>query len=565
MEQSTQVETSQKTPHYECLTTPSRVQKRLFIPSSNSSKRSLFNEKKEVRNVAENVSDAESDLGPMSPLALTDHSSCDSSPGRQFISPLATPEKSPIIPLSSWDSLIPSSLNCHSKECSSPFSLLKRTTRSARFSPRRILLLSPKAKSSQPSLKVQVEKTITSPDLADITIPSEEIVPETPGKESDFDDQSSYVAETPQKDESLEYNLITPLGSVCKNIPIPRVHRRKSLSSLEPNKCTSPETKKSTFKRHLEDSFILPSSKHQKTEESSSVPRARAALFQEDKKSPNQDKEFTLNTKSFYGSNVKSSKSYTLGWKDTQYDGKRRKSLPSYNSGQKKSIKKHKKGEINCGVRHGIKRPKPKRHSLQIDLQKTKKEMENSNRNDSKENLNPQASSLNDSNEQNVDAESNRKFFKSKFGNKSTIGMNDSMKSDSSINQGKVEHINKKSKLDELKFDTSDLLTDEPSMQESLEQSKVDNILKILEDDWADDDEYVDDATESITKKVSPNKNSNVRLKDLTMSPGSELSSMASTMNIDDISHPIQSSTNNLVVQKFYPLFSKGYSSSDNG
>ncbi|XP_058804204.1 N-acetyltransferase ESCO2-like isoform X2 [Phymastichus coffea] len=570
MEQSMLLATNQEAMHNECLTTPSRAQKRLFVPSSNSSKRSLFNEKKEVRNITENISDAESDLGPMSPLALTDHSSCDSSPGRQFISPLATPEKSPTIPLSNWDCMIPTSTNSTSKERLSPFSFLKRVTKSARSSPRRILLLSPKSKSSHSSQDIQAKSTITSSNSTN-TIMSEEIVPETPGKESDFDDQLSYVAETPQKEDHIESNQITPLGSVYKNIPIPRIHRRKSLSSLEPNKCISPETKKLNFMRHLEDSLILTTAKVKKTEELPLIPRARAALFQENKNISKQDKEFTLNTKSFYGSNDKSNKSITVGWKDSQIDLKRKKSLSSHHFTQKKSIKRHRKGEINCGVHHGIRKPKLKRQSIQTDLLDTQKQIDNSNfsnnKNNVKENWNPKIRNQNDTNEKKcLDDKSNKKFFKSKFENKSNIATNNIMKSRSFMNQEEVEHINKKLRLDGPKFDASDLLIEEPSMQESLEPDKVDNILKILEDDWADDDEYDTTATEFITKKASPN-NSNIRLKDLTMSPGSELSNMASTMNIDDISYPLNitsTSSNEISVQKYYPLFSKGYSSSFN-
>lgn len=547
------------------LATPSRAHKRLFLSSCNSSKRNLFREDKEGRRDAESVSDAESDLGPMSPLALTDRSSCDSSPGRQFISPLATPEKSPVIPLTAWNCLNPGSI--------SPFSSLRRVTRSARFSPRRVIFPnSPKSRSSSSSQNTRAESMLTSPDAADDTIMPDEIVPETPGKESDFDDQQSYVAETPQKEEYTEQRLITPAGSVCKNIPIPRIHRRKSLGALDFNERTSPEIKQCILKRHREGSLSPFKTKFQKTDEFSLAPKARAALFQERKITDEKERGFTLTPKSFYGSNDKSRRSFGPNWREPQLEVKKRRSLPAYNS-HTRAVKRHKKGEINCGVGHGIRRPKPKRQPLPKVSAKKEKQNENVNskaNESSKENLNPQNERAKTDKDKTLtpEVDNSKKFFKFKSNQNAVCTVNDKINLRIALNQKDAEHANKKAKLDSISFDTADLSVDEPAVEESLEQTKVANILKILEDDWADDD-YDTMATAQATSRMithSPKK-ACIPLKNLTMSPGSELSSMTSIMNIEDSPGVVNKNAKNISLstelppRKFYPLFAKGYSS----
>lgn len=123
------------------LTTPSnRIHsKKLSIAPGSSSKRSLFRDEiilsKKNINSDYPTSDVESDLGPMSPLALTDQSSCDSSPGNHFVSPFASPENSP----SKWDRL---RLGCRNQSPSvSPFRALRKITKAARSSPRKNLFI----------------------------------------------------------------------------------------------------------------------------------------------------------------------------------------------------------------------------------------------------------------------------------------------------------------------------------------------------------------------------------------------------------------------------------------
>ncbi|OXU22225.1 hypothetical protein TSAR_007102 [Trichomalopsis sarcophagae] len=543
------------------LATPIRAQKRLFASSINFNKRSLSKEERENRRDEECISDAESDLGPMSPLALTDHSSCDSSPGRQFISPLATPEKSPIIPFAGH-------LN---PNCISPFSSLRRVTRSARFSPRRIFA-SPKSKSSSSSQTTRAECNVTSSDEKEDML--DEVVPETPGKDSDFDDQQSYVAETPQKEEYTEQRLITPLGSVCKTIPIPRIHRRKSLGALDFDESSSPEIKTCSLKRHIEDTPSPSKSKFQKTDEFILAPRARAALFQEKKAANEKEKGFTLNPRSFYGSGEKSRKSFGPDWREPQPEAKKRRSLPAFHhNSHKRAIRKPKKGEINCGVGHGIRRPKPKRQSLHNVTTKTEKQNETakSSVNESKENLNPQHKTEKTDQNKTLTPEvvNNKKFFKSKPNHNAVCTVNDKIKLRIALNQKDAEHTKKKAKLDSISFDTADLTVDEPYVEE---QTKVASILKILEDDWADDDYDTMETAQSTCSKINTQspKKSNIPLKNLTMSPGSELSSMTSTMNIEDAESNADENAENVFMttevstQKFYPLFTKGYSSNVN-
>ena len=109
------------------------------VPLSSSSKRSLFQEDKKLNKNMETTSDVDSDLGPMSPLALTDPSSCESSPGRHFVSPFATPEKSPKVKNSRWSQL--SFTANQTPTAISPFSALKRITRAARSTPRKNLFM----------------------------------------------------------------------------------------------------------------------------------------------------------------------------------------------------------------------------------------------------------------------------------------------------------------------------------------------------------------------------------------------------------------------------------------
>lgn len=399
-------------------------------------------------------------------------------------------------------------------------------------------------------------------------MPEEEIVPETPRKDVDFDDQNSYIEDTPQKDKNLERRLNTPLGSTSKNdFPIPRVHRRKSLSNLEHNSnSSSPEIKRSLFKRHLDDSAILMSAKYQKTDDFSSIPKARAALFQDKFEAKNDEpikpKGFVLNTKSFYGagsdSEILSRRSLEPNWKMSELDSPKKitskKPSPptSYHSFRRSLGKKSRKGEVNLGVRHGIRRPKHKRPPPTNVPKIEKKEI--------KENVNPKMKSAIDKfKEHPRTIKGTEKFFKSTVENKINVAQK---------NDDDFERASKRARM-EINFDVADLTVEEPAVEAAVEQNKA-NILKVIQEDWADEDEDDTINVNSVAQinynfraqlPLSPKK-SNIILKNLTMSPASELSSMASTMNLKDVPD-LNEKRDNLAIEenntKYFPLFSKGF------
>ncbi|XP_051174915.1 N-acetyltransferase ESCO2 [Leptopilina boulardi] len=564
----------------ELLCTPRRSQKRFFGNSGSIIKRSLFQQEYHGKENDINSGD-ESDLGPMSPLALTNGSpsSTSSSPGRQFVSPLATPEGSPQIPVmkATWDRLIPGSLL--SEKRISPFSTLKHLTRKARSSPRRkIFPDSPKSTGSP-------RRFVNSPLCTD------ELIPETPLR-SGSEQNENHVEETPQK-EFTEQRMITPLGSVNKDVSLPRLHRRKTLGSFDIDEI-SPEKTGISAKRHINDSNVV-GSKLQKTDEACSIPKARASLFQD-----NQNTSMTVDTKSFYGSGRRDRlNAFGIDWK--QYDeSKKRRSLPN-----PRSHRRSRKTEMNSGVSHGIKKPRAKKHVSRIESFKKKEEIISNwnNRAEAKITKVEPAKSIpktkGDSNKQlkvnfdfwnkeqepkKTDAviDPTKRFFKTVRQKRARVAskLNDSLPE---------KNIHKKPKMD-ISLDANDLTVDEPDLE--TRKKDVDDLLKILEDDWTDD-EY--EPMETVIRKQfqdSPN------FQDAMMSPASELSNMTSIMNIDDkdegknskilslksygkaksaTNHSSMNIEDNETQQeslienlektetvKYYPLFTKGYSSREN-
>ncbi|XP_043468401.1 N-acetyltransferase ESCO2 [Leptopilina heterotoma] len=505
----------------EMLCTPRRSQKRLFGPFGSIIKRSLFQQEHRGKENDINSGD-ESDLGPMSPLALTNGSpsSTSSSPGRQFISPLATPDGSPQIPVikATWDRLIPTSLLADKRI--SPFSTLKHLTRKARSSPRRKIF----------------------PDSPKST--GNEFIPETPLRD-EKEQNENHVEETPQK-EFTEQRMITPLGSVNKDVSLPRLHRRKTIGSFDIDEI-SPEKSGIAVKRHINDSNQK-GSKLQKIDEGSSIPKARASLFQD-----SQISSMTVDTKSFYGSGRRDRLSaFGIDWK--QYDeSKKRRSLPT-----SRSYRRSRRSEINCGVSHGIKKPKPKKHVSRIE--NFKKKEENRPEEDKVESTKTPTNSelkinfdfwnkTQTSVEEDVVIDSSRRFFK-------TVRQKRTLPSKANESE-KNERTHKKAKMD-ISLDANDLTVVDELDNESRKKD-VEDLLKILEDDWADD-EY-----EPAEK---------VLFQDAMMSPASELSNMTSFMNIDDKdegkltkilslkTYSIQDSTDGETV-KYYPLFTKGFSTKE--
>lgn len=578
------------------LCTPRRAQKCLFAPSSGKSdKKSVSRGSERVRD--DKSSSDESDLGPMSPLALTDRSpslSSDlSSPGREFISPFATPEKSNINTSVSWDRL---RFTTEGSPCMSPFMSLKKVTRAARYSPRCKLFSgsgSPKSLPSMPNkpadpLTPQRSKTM----MAD---QNNEIVPETPQRNFATEIQNRSITETPRKGKTPEKQM-TPLSSISKTVPLPKLHRRKSLS-IETNESLSPEQKENKLKRHARDPAAAKPTKLFKRDDDF-VPRARASLFQERKNESSSLNDFSLSTKTFYSGNAKSERPFN-NFKST--DVKRRRSLPAQSIGRHSLMaKKRKFGKINAGVGHGIKKPKPKTNTeaLKKEGQNVSQTSIASSKSPPLENTEPIETNTIAERPSSPVVDENKRFFKTnktiRLNNAATVTVNNKIKlkvADGKIalkeNQKRVPSTNthkqkpKAVDMDVTSVDTTDLTVDEPEVEGTLQEDKVADILKILEDDWANDDYDTMAPLTHIANAFSPLNPVTTLPKDTIMSPATELSNMTSTMNIKDIAPlknfgnlSLDNANNNNGTEKetdeedaektYFPLFKKGYTVPDN-
>ncbi|XP_011303275.1 uncharacterized protein [Fopius arisanus] len=533
--------------------TPS-IQKRLFS-SGSSSKRKLFQNSNPPPPLTQSGYD--SDLGPMSPIAHSDHSSVTSSPGRSYHSPFTTPECSPKSQSHQWDRLRPLTRDNYRL---SPFSALRKTTRDARSSPRRRLpSASPRSLPGTPKRSKRPEIIPGTPESTENMITDDGIIPETPQKDND-------ITDTPKRARNPEKKLITPLGSVCKSIIVPPLNRRKSLGPQDSDDTSSPE--RISQKRHLnEDHPHSAGSKLMKTDEFSTIPKARASLFPE-AKNENTRPNITLSTKSFYskapedGGNRRYSMCF--GWRSSETKPKKRHSLP--NPGRRSGgHKKQRFGEINAGVTHGIKRPKPKKSLAKSKSPNEKEKMDETVRSDSS----PEIKRMKEEKRRGDTgvnvlkvipalerppspvADPTKRFFKTnrmmRTQNVATVTVNKNIKlkvADGKIklNEKKnmVRPVMKKPRM-EVTFDANDLTVDDVEVNE-IQQNSVMDILRVLEDDWGDD-EY-----DSMGPLVN---NQAVLTSSVMMSPGSVLSDMTSSMNIED-----QGAESG---DKYFPLFSKGF------
>ncbi|XP_015516868.2 N-acetyltransferase ESCO1 [Neodiprion lecontei] len=601
--------------------TPRRVQKRLFTSGTSSSKRTLFRDTQTASPSGGNSGD-ESDLGPMSPLALSDAtpSSATNSPGKSLTSPVVGSTAAALVYLGSLDSNLweMGTLNMGHDEAnvvpSSPFSVLKTLTRSARYSQRRktcpVL--------PEPVIPINDENEIvketppTSPKRSGKSSAWNESITETPKRKSFGKEiqnvqilDSSIIAETPYKDDSPMRRLITPLGSVSKEAALPRLHHRKSLNSLAATaQNSSPiDGKENILKRTARDVIIETSAKLFKTDECTSAPKARAALFQE------RQQDFKVSTKVFYSSSPpqvlpKQDSPINIEQSEVRH-GQKRRSLPNRSS-RGRSSKRHKYGEINAGIGHRIRKPKVKKHiSLADGFKKenvndvspiatsTETSFAESNVRNITQNMDNTLPNIHDEHSvekcampqsrelaASPEIDTAKKFFKTNrtVSRKSlaTVTVNDSIKLQVSHGKVKLEshrfmkrqNPHKKARISDLSLDANDLTVDDPSFGVPIDKTSVDNILKVLEDDWADD-EY--DTMEPLisTQKyaISPLKSS-IILNGMSMSPASELTSMTSVMNIkdaygptanlDQVSSNLDNSNQNKGT-KLYPLFNKDF------
>ncbi|CAD1476447.1 unnamed protein product, partial [Heterotrigona itama] len=387
---------------------------------------------------------------------------------------------------------------------------------------------------------------------------STKAVPNTPERQFGKELQNGIV-ETPHKSRSPENKLITPLNSENKIMFLPRLHRRKSLNILDAIE-NSPEKKKTNLKRHAFEELENRATKSVKTDENHLVPKARAALFQ-DKDYESKLKNITLSTKNFYKQ-------------------KQKAHFMRHAPYHKRHIKGHRIEGINAGVSHGIRKPKLKtnvdsiKHNNSTEMINNIKDM-NIQKDLSKDIRGEETELVNSSLEiLSPEIDLNKRFFKIKGSRRNsaifTINNNVKLKIDSigkmALSQKNNREVCKRPKTVDTSFDATDLLVDESDLETTIDKEKVANILKILENDWADDDyDTMEILTNETHQHISPLKPVAI-LNDVTMSPATELSNMTSTMNIKDISSPTLykniSLDNNEITseEKYYPLFEKGYS-----
>lgn len=479
----------------------------------------------------------------------------------------------------------------------SPFMSLKKVTRAARYSPRCKLFSGGGSPKSLPSTPNKLMDPLT-PQRSKMTTVDQnnEIVPETPQRNFATEIQNRSITETPRKGKTPEKQM-TPLSSISKTVPLPKLHRRKSLS-IETNESLSPEQKENTLKRHARDPSAAKPTKLFKRDDDF-VPRARASLFQERKNEGGGLNGFSLSTKTFYSGSAKFEPPFS---NLRSSDVKRRRSLPAQSNGRHSLMaKKRRFGKINAGVGHGIKKPKPKANTEAL-----KKEGQNVSQNSIVSSKSPPVEEARPI-EANTIAErapspvvdENKRFFKTnktiRLNNAATVTVNNKIKlkvADGKIalkeNQKRVPSANahkqkpKAVDMDVTSVDTTDLTVDEPEVEATLQQDKVADILKILEDDWANDDyDTMAPLTHIANAIFSPLKSVTTLPKDAIMSPATELSNMTSTMNIKDIA-PLKNfgslsldntNNNNNTVKEtdeedaektYFPLFKKGYSVPDN-
>lgn len=306
-----------------------------------------------------------------------------------------------------------------------------------------------------------------------------------------------------------------------------------------------------------------------KTDTNHLISKVRTALFQ-DKNYESKLKNVTLSTKNFY--NYSETKIYKISPEIPKE--KRQEYHIRCVPYHRKYIKRHSIGGINAGVSHGIKKPKPKTNSTSTKYNNNI-EMINDISNNIQKNLSqkikiPESEIVTNTS---PEIDLNKRFFKIKKSSKKsssaivTISNNVKLKIESNgkmvLNQKNENQSHKRQKLVDISFDATDLSVDEPELETTIEKDKVANILKILENDWADDDyDTMEVLTNERLEHVSPLKSV---LNNVTMSPTSELSNMTVTTSIKDISIPtvlknIPLDNNENTEQKYYPLFNKGYS-----
>lgn len=315
------------------------------------------------------------------------------------------------------------------------------------------------------------------------------------------------IPETPTKGSPTK-ELKTPQETSSTNLQLPKLVR-KSLVDLT-------NTDKSTLKRKPDSPDESPCNKSLKLDNSTKIPKARTALFP----------DIILPAKSFYPKSIENYKPSKYVFSEPIYKSKKaqRKSHTMYLCHRKK-INKSNCGQINAGVRHGIKKPKHKTKMSRSQIYNVAKDLldnsplnefldkVNKGENTSNENV-PSSAQLNsmDSIIRNIDLdiykaqpltsvispiqtpqkernslkrpsspapEQNRKFFKSSKP-QATVTINKNIKL--KIDNGEMHLVEKKKRkhhFHELTFDTSDLNCD----GENIIHKNIGDIMKSLDDE----------------------------------------------------------------------------------
>lgn len=403
-------------------------------------------------------------------------------------------------------------------------------------------------------------------------VPAENM-PETP--ERQFGKELHNNVETPRTGKSLKYKLKSP-----------------QISGILDKISNSPERRGSTLKRHaLEE--LGNTAKLLKRYENCSVSRVRAALFQE-KPREIKSRNITLSTKSFY-SNSGEKKNYRISYKLTEQKYQR-KSLTGHTVYVRKSPKRHTIGGINAGVSHGIKKPKSKDHSVATRNSASDTAENDTNGFGTNEITNSAITEevIDSEEEQNnisiersasPEIDLSKRFFKTKKtpmrSGLSTVTISKNVKlkvaksGELTLNKENIRlkrqtQKRPKPKMD-ISFDAADLTVNEPELEGAIEENNVANILKMLEDDWANDDyDILEALTSGKLQNISALEPVKVSQNDPMLA--SELSHASSTMTITDLDTPLTSKNislddneNNVKEnkEKYYPIFNKGHSANN--
>ena len=453
-----------------------------------------------------------------------------------------------------------------------------------------------------------------------------EIVPESPEKDSDEDDKNSYVPETPQKDGSPKLSKIIPIPSftrIRKFLGVDNNAAALSPANIGCLKCVTPISSKKS-------SSALKQYKTSRRDKS--LEKVKMSLFHDKQK----EKDFTVRPKSFYGLSEEKPDIYVLAPEIitplNKRNSKIKKSSLSNSSIHKQSSRKQKKGGINGGVGHGIKRPKRKRSSLKNDS------IENEKQINSEVKFSKESTIHDDSIQENNETEvynASKKFFKYRYSNRLNINANKKNRQPSFtttsiynkeypicepiikksclsvVNCNKIEnnpelitksysnnvinikqencHLNglenndifgmdyeetidvslKYEKLNEntLEIDICNSVKDDEFMFPLKNKKDIDDLLKILEDDWIDGAEDEENLCNVTHTSLSPKNLSNFKDTAINWIAESNTKNVISSNQTINFENANSSTLEEIPKEakhtdkKYYPLFCKGYSS----